>query len=269
MTRSNRSTGGEIEPGAAERRLLRLLYTPYCWLVVIPWFVTSTIVLGIIAVLISLVSPRAAYHCGTIWAWCACRINWTWVSFRGRHHAVPGKSYILMSNHQSQWDILSFYGHWGRQFRWVMKEELRKVPGIGWYCSAGGHVFIDRSNRERAIASLNAARSLLDGGISVMFFPEGTRSNDGRMGSFKKGGFMMALRMGLPILPISISNSRHVLPNNALRSLPGRIRISLHEPIDVTKYSEEDVERLMSDVRESIASGLSTWERGEEPEVSE
>jgi 1-acyl-sn-glycerol-3-phosphate acyltransferase len=144
-----------------------------------------------------------------------------------------------------------------------MKEELRKAPGLGWYCSAGGHVFIDRSDREKAIASLKAAKPLLDGGVSVVFFPEGTRSPDGRMRDFKKGGFMMALDMGLPILPMSISFSRHVLPGRTLKLLPGYIRIQVQDPIDVTKYGHERREELMADVRKSIASGLTPWEKGE------
>ena len=252
------------EPGLALRKVLRWLYLPYCWLVVVPWLALTTIVLGILAVLISLVSPRAAFHCGTLWAWCVCRLNWNWVNVKGRGNARKDQSYIIMANHQSQFDILSFYGHWGRQFRWVMKESLRKVPGIGWYCSAGGHVFIDRTDREKAIASLNAASSLLAGGISVMFFPEGTRSRAGRLKAFKKGGFMMALQMGLPILPVSISGSRHVLPAGGFISLPGHITITIHEPVDTADYSEESVQDLISEVRNRIATGLSEWEQ-EEP----
>jgi 1-acyl-sn-glycerol-3-phosphate acyltransferase len=251
------------EPGEGLRNLLGWIYLPYAWLVFIPYLGVSTILFGVVAVVICRFSPRAAFHCGTVWAWLLCRLNFTWVSVQGRKNADPKQSYIIMTNHQSQFDILALYGHWGRQFRWVMKEQLRKVPGLGWYCSAGGHVFIDRSNREKAIESLRAAKPLLDGGISVVFFPEGTRSRDGRMRELKKGGFMMALELGLPILPVSISFSRHVLPGKTLRLLPGRIRIRVQEPIDVEKYGVERREELMADVREAIASGLTPWERGE------
>jgi 1-acyl-sn-glycerol-3-phosphate acyltransferase len=252
-----------VEPGEGLRNVLRWIYFPYTWLVFIPYLGISTVLFGCLAVVICRFSPRAAFHCGTVWAWLLCRLNFTWVSVKGRGRADPRQSYIIMTNHQSHFDILAFYGHWGRQFRWVMKEELRKAPGLGWYCSAGGHVFIDRSDREKAIQSLKAAKSLLDGGISVVFFPEGTRSRDGRMREFKKGGFMMALDLGLPILPVSISFSRHVLPGKTLKLLPGRIRIKIQEPIDVTRYGVERREELMADVRKSIASGLTPWERGE------
>lgn len=253
------------EPGERRRNILRWIYFPYKWLVYIPFLAVSTLVDGIIAVLICLVSPRAAFHMGTFWSWVLCRMNFSWVSIKGRENAKKGQSYVVMSNHQSHFDILAFYGHWGRQFRWVIKKELRKVPGLGWYCAAGGHIFIDRSDRQKAIESLMAAKPRLKGGVSVMFFPEGTRSDNGRMREFKKGGFMMALDLGLPILPVSISNSRHVLPNKTLKLLPGHIRIKIHPPIDTSKYSVETREQLMADVRAVIASGLTDWERAEEP----
>jgi 1-acyl-sn-glycerol-3-phosphate acyltransferase len=252
----------EREPGDARRALLRRLYLPWAWLVFFPFLVGSTLFWGIAAVLCSLLSPRLGFHCGTVWSWCLCRANLTSVRIRGRHHARPRQSYVIMSNHQSHFDILAFYGHWGRQFRWVMKHELRKVPGLGWGCAAIGHIFIDRSDRARAVASLEAAKGRLANGVSVMFFPEGTRSANGRMGELKKGGFMMALEMGLPILPVSISGSRHVLPSKALWLLPGRIEITVHEPVDVSGYSLERRERLMHDVASAIRSGLSPWEQG-------
>jgi 1-acyl-sn-glycerol-3-phosphate acyltransferase len=247
--------------GQDPRRWLRWLYLPYAYLVFIPFLVLSTLAWGIVAVLIALGSPRLAFHCGTIWSWCLCRVNLTRVEVRGREHADRHRSYVLMSNHQSHFDVLAFYGHWGRQFRWVIKKSLRNVPGLGWYCAAGGHIFIDRSSREAAIRSLRSARPLLKGGISVMIFPEGTRSRDGRLGPFKKGGFMIALDLGLPILPITITGSRHVLPARSWLPLPGRITITVHEPIDTSQVTAAERDQLMQQVRESIASGLPAGEQ--------
>ena len=244
------------------RALLSTLYLPYIVLVYAPYLALSTLVLGILAVGICLFSPRIAFHCGTVWAWLLCRVNFSRVRVHGRDNVDPRGSYIIMSNHQSHFDVLAFYGHWGRQFRWVIKEELRKVPGLGWYCAAGGHLFVDRSSREKAIESLKKARPLLEGGASVMIFPEGTRSRDGRLQAFKKGGFMMALDMGLPILPVSISGSRKVLPGGSWRQLPGTVDIRVHPPVDPTEFGVERRDELMAHVREVIASGLDDWERG-------
>ncbi len=244
------------------RKALRWVYMPWVWLVFVPYLAVSTLIWGVIAVAICMFSPRLAFHCGTIWSWCLCRINFTCVEVTGRGHVKQGQSYVIMSNHQSNFDILAFYGHWRWQFRWILKEELRKIPGLGWYGAAGGHIFIDRRNRKKALAGLMAAKPLLDGGISVIIFPEGTRSPDGRMGDFKKGGFMMALDMNLPILPVSISGSHQVLPNKTFKLLPGKIRIQIHEPIESTVYGPERRDQLMADVRAAIAGGLTTWERG-------
>jgi 1-acyl-sn-glycerol-3-phosphate acyltransferase len=259
---ANSSGDTTLEAGEARRRILRILYFPWVWLVFIPFLLVTTIVWGILAVLTSQVSRRVGFHCGTLWAWCLCLMNFTSVTVRGRENARRGQSYVIMSNHQSHFDILAFYGHWGRQFRWVMKQELRKVPGLGWGCAAVGHIFIDRSDRARAIASLAAAKERLQGGVSVMFFPEGTRSPDGRLQPFKKGGFVMAQEMGLPILPVSISNSRHVLPGHTLQLLPGPIRIQIHPPIETTGRPPEEREALMAEVAEAIRDGLSPWKRG-------
>jgi 1-acyl-sn-glycerol-3-phosphate acyltransferase len=256
-----------IEPGEKRRRILRWLYFPWTWLVFIPYLAVSTIIFGTLAFLTAMVNKRLGFHWGTVWAWLLCRMNWTWVSVKGRKKIKKGQSYIIMSNHQSHFDILAIYGHWWKQFRWVMKQELRKVPGLGFGCAKIGHIFIDRSNREKAIASLMAAKPLLEGGISVMFFPEGTRSRDGRMLPFKKGGFMMALDLDLPILPVTIRGSRHVLIGKKLKLLPGYIRIQIHEPIEVSSYGHEKRDQLMEDVRAVIASKLSPWERGEDPQV--
>ncbi len=243
----------------------RIAYLPWAWVVLPPFGFAATIFWGSSAVVLSkLVHPNVGFHCGTAWAWMLCRSNFTRVRLRGRERADPKQSYVIMSNHQSHFDVLAFYSSWGRQFRWVMKEELRKTPGLGWGCEAVGHIFIDRSDHEKAIASLKAARPMLTNGVSVMFFPEGTRSDDGRLQPFKKGGFMMALDLGLPILPVSISGSNRVMPSRKLQLRPGRIDITIQEPVDVAAYGLEHRDELMAEVRRRIASGLTPWERGEE-----
>ncbi|MBW2528184.1 MAG: 1-acyl-sn-glycerol-3-phosphate acyltransferase [Deltaproteobacteria bacterium] len=251
-----------IQPSAPEpvrdgvRDLLSLLYAPYNGLVVMPFFGASTLFWGVMAVLTSQISPRVGFHCGTVWAWSTCRVNFNRVRVHGRERADPRQSYVMMSNHQSHFDTLAFYGHWGRQFRWVIKEELRKVPGLGWGCDAVGHIFIDRSNRQAAMASLREAQRKLPPGVSIMIFPEGKRSPDGKLQPFKRGGFVMAQELGLPILPLTIRGTGRVLPKNSLRLLPGRIDIVVHDPIDPAAYGSDGRDQLVADVRAAIESGL-------------
>ena len=246
------------------RTVLKWLYWPWGVLVVLPFFVVATLVGAVSAVTFTkLFGQRVGFHCGTVWGWLVCRANLSRVTVTGRERANPAQSYVIMSNHQCYFDVLSFYGHWRNQFRWVMKQELRKVPALGWACEVVGHIFIDRSDRDKAIASLNEARHQLVNGVSVLFFPEGTRSHDGVLRQFKKGGFMMAFDLGLPILPISISGSYKTLPGSMFRPLPGHVRITVHDPIDVSQYTLEDRARLMEDTRAAILQGLTPHERGE------
>ncbi len=252
------------EPGRARRELLRTLVKPWSLGFYMPFLGIWTLVVSSFGTAISVVSQRANFQVGAFWAWGLIQAAFTRVHVVGRENIDPDRSYIIMSNHQSQFDILAFYGYWRHQFRWVLKEELRKVPGIGWFCAAGGHLFIDRSSREKAIASLKKAAPLLKGGISVMIFPEGTRSTSGRLLPFKKGGFMLALDMGLPIMPVSISGSRLVAPNHSVSVLPGTIKITAHPAIDTASYGMERREELMAEVRRVINSGLSEWEQGGE-----
>jgi len=246
--------------------VLRILYLPWAWLVFMPALAVLTALCGTLAVLTAYVfGPRAAHYVGCVWARMLCFANFTHISVSGWENMKAGQSYVIMANHQSHFDVLALYGHFWRQFRWVAKQELRKVPFLGPACVAVGHVFIDRSNRESAIASLNAARPRLAGGVSVLFFPEGTRSRDGRMKEFKKGGFVMALDMGLPILPVSISGTHKVLPGKSFRLLPGCARVTIHPPIETAPYGHEGRDMLLADVRKAIASGLTEWERGDSP----
>lgn len=257
MARANTTRDGEAP---LTTRLRQMAYIPWRGLVFVPFILSSTLFFGSAAVVSSILSPKLAHHCGTLWAWLLCKANFTSVRLIGKGHADPAQSYIIMSNHQSHFDVLAFYGHWWRQFRWVMKEELRKVPGLGAGCEAVGHIFVDRSDRAKAVESLKRAQERLEPGTSIMIFPEGVRSLDGRLGPFKKGGFMMALDMELPILPVSISGSRKILPGKTMRLMPGTIHITVHEPIDPMEYGMDRRDELMADVRAAIASGLTPEE---------
>jgi len=148
------------------------------------------------------------------------------------------------------------YGWLRIDFKWVMKKELRNVPALGAACEKIGHVYIDRSNRETAIASLAAAKKKIVNGTSILFFPEGTRNSSGKMGQFKKGAFVMALDLGIPILPITILHTDKILPTRTMDLFPGRASMVVHEPIDVSGYGAERIGELMTATREVIQAGL-------------
>lgn len=245
--------------------VLRWLYQPYKWLILGPVIVLSTLVLGAVATAGGAMGyPKLASRAvATTWARIIGGLTPIFVSVRGWAHAEKGQSYIIVSNHQSQYDIIVLYGWLGMDIKWVMKQELRKVPVLGLACEKLGHIYIDRSDRSAAIASLNRAKATITDGTSVIFFPEGTRSRTGELKPFKKGAFRMALDLGVPILPLSIVGSREVLPAGSVDLFPGKIELVIHEPVAVTGFSEESLEALMATVRARIARPLNRASRAE------
>lgn len=245
---------GTSGPGTGGRGLSRWLFAPWTLAIIWPLVIVTTVFWGLTATLLATVSQRLAHHCGTAWAWLLARASLVRVVVTGRELAPAGQSFVILTNHQGAYDILALYGYLRRQFRWVMKAELRRIPFLGWACQAIGHIFVDRGNSRAAVASLDAARSKLQDGVSVLIFPEGTRSVDGRLLPFKKGGFVMARQLGLPILPVSISGSAQVLPPRCLFPRPGTIRVALHPPVDPMAF--DDLSALMAAVRETISAGI-------------
>jgi 1-acyl-sn-glycerol-3-phosphate acyltransferase len=240
------------------RSFLHILYQPYKWLVYIPFLIVSTLVLGAVAIVIATtINPKlASATCGVWWARLNSFVAPMFVTVRGRHHIDKKQSYVIVSNHLSHFDIFVLYGWLGIDFKWVMKKELRNTPVLGAACEKIGHIYIDRSDRDTAIASLAAAKKKIVNGTSILFFPEGTRSTSGEMGQFKKGAFVMALDLGIPILPISILHTDKILPSRTMDLFPGRASMLIHEPIDMSGYGTERLGELMTNVREVIQAGL-------------
>lgn len=240
------------------KKVLHILYQPYKWIIFIPYLAISTIFFGsLAAVLAFITTPRiTSFICGTIWARLNGYLTPMLVTVSGRNSIVKNQSYVIVCNHQSQYDIFVLYGWLGVDFKWVMKQELRKIPGIGIGCEKVGHIFIDRSNHESAMASLNAAKEKIVNGTSVLFFPEGTRSKDGSLGPFKKGAFKMAIDLGLPVLPITIIGTRDILPSNTINLFPGKARMVIHKPIDTARYNDHTLQELMTRTHIVIETGL-------------
>lgn len=172
----------------------------------------------------------------------------------GRDHIVKNQSYIVISNHQSHFDVFLIYGWIGLDIKFVMKTELKKIPGLGIGSEKVGHIFLDRSNSRAAVESLAAARKRLVNGTSVVFFPEGTRSKTGEMGVFKRGGFKLAIDLGLPILPVTVINTRSVLPASSLNLNPAFVKMIIHEPVSIKGFTDENMPELIQKVRDIINS---------------
>lgn len=159
-----------------------------------------------------------------------------------------------MVNHQGAYDIFALLAYLPVDFKWLAKEELFKIPIFGWAMGAAGYISIDRKGKKKALQSIERAVAKIRDGASVLVFPEGTRSPDGRIHPFKKGGFTLAIKAGVPIVPIAIRGSREVLPRSSLIVKPGKIEIIVGKLIRTDDRSVADRADLMEEVREAIES---------------
>jgi 1-acyl-sn-glycerol-3-phosphate acyltransferase len=178
----------------------------------------------------------------------------------GRDNMAPGETYLVMSNHQSLYDIPVLFQVAGPNIRMITKQELFKVPIFGNALEHGGFISIDRSNRHAAIRSLEKARALLASGTHVWIAPEGTRSRDGQLLPFKKGAFYLALEARLPILPVTLVGTRDALAAKGLRSHAGaRVRVTMHPKIDPAPFAargRRGRDELMAHLRDVLGSAL-------------
>lgn len=244
-------------------KVLHIIYQPYKWLVFVPLFVLSTvffITLGIFIILLS--GPDVANRiAGGGWARFNCFITPMRVKVLGRGNIVEKQSYVVVANHQSSFDIFVLWGFLGIDTRWVMKKELRRVPLFGLAGKLGGNIYIDRSDKKGAYESLKEAGKILVNGVSVIMLPEGMRSRDGNLRELKKGAFVMSLDLGIPLLPVSIVDTKHILPPGTLNLFPGRATLVIHEPIAVAGYDKENLDGLILNVRAVIQEGIERYAR--------
>jgi 1-acyl-sn-glycerol-3-phosphate acyltransferase len=190
------------------------------------------------------------------WAWIMLKITFVSPEIRGKENLEKGQSYVIISNHQSHFDILALVTKLGIQFRWIIKKELRKIPLFGYALYASRNVFIDRSDREKALKSIHEGLARLPKGTSVMFFAEGTRSPDGKIHQFKKGGFVTATEMNLPILPVTVNGSRRILPKKDVEFHPGPIEVIVGKPILTDEHTSDRLDDLIKKTRDYIISNF-------------
>ena len=218
-----------------------------CWSMIV--IVIMTLICGLLATLGGLINPysRFIYYVGTIWSRSVLWSAGAKVIIAGLDRIDTRKQYIFIGNHQSHFDVLAVFSRIPVILRFLTKKELFKIPVFGWALTAVGMIKIDRENHEESVKSLNEASELMrKNNVSVVVFPEGTRSPDGTLGHFKKGGFIIAIKGKIPIIPVSISGSRFVLPKHSLRPTPGTIKVVLGQPIETRDYSYSNRDELMN-----------------------
>lgn len=168
-----------------------------------------------------------------LWAAGICHLLLLPIEVEGRENLTPGQSYIFVANHQGAFDIFLVAGFLHRPFKWLMKKSLRHVPLVGWACEKAGFIFVDKSSRSGIVRTIRDAKQALTQGTSMTIFPEGARTFTGHMGVFRKGSFLIARQIGLPIVPITIDGSYDVLPRQRGFNFVKRhkMRLIIHAPI--------------------------------------
>jgi 1-acyl-sn-glycerol-3-phosphate acyltransferase len=227
------------------------------------FLLSSSALLFPIAVLIWAVTApfdgrlTALHRFTCFWASLYTWLNPAWrVEIDGRERLQPDRTYVIVANHLSLLDILVLFRLFSH-FKWVSKIENFRVPFVGWNMSLNRYIKLRRGNRQSVMRMLDACADALEAGNSVMMFPEGTRSHDGRMRDFKPGAFEIAQRANTPILPIAIEGSGDALPKRGF-VLQGRHRIRVHvlDPLPVSEFAARPPEAVANEVRSIIASAL-------------
>lgn len=222
---------------------------------IIFWGIALTLLLFLPIVVTALLGRRGdmAFHGTQVYAWVLLKMTGMRLKVTGREHIEAGRRYVILSNHASYLDPPALVLALGIQYRWVIKKELRKVPLFGLALEASRNLFIDRAKGSDAMQSIREAVAQLPDGTGVLLFPEGTRSWDGQLLPFKKGGFVIAKDGQLPILPITIRGSHDRLPKGTGAFTPGEIEVVIHPPIPTEDLS---LEELMDETRDRIESRL-------------
>ena len=226
----------------------------------IPAISVYTVVLGTVSILSTFVdrNGHAAHWCARAWAWLILATTGVDVSVTGLERVKGGETYVFISNHQSIYDIPVIFASLPFQLRIIAKESLGRFPFLGWHLLRAGHLLVDRRNPNRSVI-LSRWRLLVGDRLSLIIFPEGTRSPDGRVGRFKAGSFLLALEAGLTIVPLSVSGTMHVMKKGRLTTRPGQVTLQVHDPIPTPRTESptaDDARDLAARIEDVVRRGV-------------
>ncbi|MCP9611195.1 lysophospholipid acyltransferase family protein [Coprobacter tertius] len=237
---------------------MKVIFFFYQWLIALPILLVLTLLTAITTIIGSFLGSNRfwGYYPGRIWSKLFCIFSLVKVEVRGRKNIDKKTSYVFVANHQGAYDIFLIYGYLGHNFKWLMKKSLRKIPFVGKACEAAGHIFVDRSGPKSIHETLVQAEKTLQDGMSVVVFPEGSRTTDGKLHRFKKGAYQLAIDLNLPVVPLTIDGSFKVLPRNSYLITPGKMILTIHKPIFPIDGQGHDIQELMHKSYQEIESVL-------------
>ncbi len=239
---------------------MKYLYRLYQLLIVLPLGIVVTLMtVLLITVGCSLGNGHFwGYAPGHWWAHIILKLLLIPVEVEGRDHLEKEQSYVFVANHQGAFDIFLVYGYLNRNFKWMMKHQLRKMPFIGYACEKSHQIFVDKRGPKKIKATYDAARETLKDGISLTVFPEGARSFTGHMGKFRRGAFALADELQLPVVPLTINGSFNIMP----RMRDGHfviwhpMKLTIHQPIYPVGRGDENVNATLNQAYDAVMSAL-------------
>ena len=234
-----------------------IFYRIYQILFMLPVLLTATIITALITTIGSILFGGRWWgywpaHC---WAKLFCILSFVRVTVKGRENISKVTSYVFVANHQGAYDIFAIYGYLGHNFKWMMKKALERIPLVGYSCRRAGHIYVDNRTPAAIRQTMADAERQLAGGMSVVVFPEGSRTLDGKVHAFRRGAYTLAVEFGLPVVPLTIDGAYKVMPRTALLPRPGHITLTIHRPIEAPSDGHE-MKSLIETSRQAILSAL-------------
>lgn len=236
----------------------KLLCVVYEILVFLPILVVTTIITAIVVMVGVTIGDKNfwSYYPPKYWSKIICRTSLCSIKVIRKTELDPNQSYVFVPNHQGVFDIFLIYGYLGQNIKWVQKQELRKIPFVGKASEMAGHVFVDQSSLKSMKETIKKAESRITNGVSMVIFPEGARTSTGKMGRFKRGAYIIAKELNLPIVPITINGPFDVMKIHTYLINPGKLELVIHKPIPTENILEDDLNELVNTSREIIYKDL-------------
>lgn len=230
----------------------------YELLIIAPIVIVTTFLTAVTTIIGSWLGNNKfwGFYPAKIWSRIVCAISLIGIKVEGRENLEKGKSYVFVANHQGAFDIFLIYGYLNQPFKWVMKSSLRNIPLVGKACDSAGHIFISRSNPKSIQKSMEEAKRRLNGGVSVVIFPEGSRSEDGKLGRFKRGAFQVAVDLNIPIVPLTINGSYKILSKSSLLINPGKLKLTIHPAIEPNSETGHDITEVTEKCHSTIGEHI-------------
>ncbi len=236
---------------------MKVLYKIYTFCIAIPLFIVSTILTSL-AVTIGAMLGDKKFTCCIVTRWWGKSARWLFlipVKVEGKEFLDKKQSYVFLANHQGYFDIFFLHGYLGHNFKWMMKDYLKKIPFVGYACDKSEQIYVG-STLASIQQAVQRAHKALRGGMSMTIFPEGTRTYDGKMNEFKKGAFTLANETGLPIVPVTINGSFDIFSRTAKSVSHGKITLTIHKPITAEDRKSKPTRIFMKEVFDIINSAV-------------